>query len=223
MDEIKIIWEDEDLMIINKPANLVTTKERKNEEGTLEDYLRQIRPNLLLRNGIVHRLDKGTSGLVLVAKNETALEELKSQFKKRTVKKKYYCLVGGDVSFEGKIDLPTGRSKYEFGKFAVKEDGKPSVTKFKLISKYKKDNKVYSLLDIDLETGRTHQIRVHLSHLRWPLVGDKLYGGDNKDLIRPFLHAYQIKLIHPATKKEIVIKIDLPNDLIEILNSYEKI
>jgi 23S rRNA pseudouridine1911/1915/1917 synthase len=223
MAEIKIIWEDDNIILLNKPAGLVTTKERENEKETLEDYLKETRPNGLPRNGILHRLDKGTSGLVLTAKNEKAFDDLKNQFKLRTVKKKYYALVGGDVSFEGEINLPTGRSKYEFGKFAVNVDGKNALTKFRVIKKYKKENKIYSLLNIDLMTGRTHQIRVHLSHLRWPLVGDKLYGGDNKLIQRPFLHAYQISFMHPIDNKEMCFEIELPKDLLEALKQYEEL
>lgn len=223
MDKVKIIYEDNDVLLVEKPAFLVTTKERKNENNTLEDYLRDKFPNQLPRNGIVHRLDKGTSGLVLVAKTEVALNELKKQFKDRLVKKKYYALVGGDLSYDGTIDVPIGRSKYSFGKFAVNVDGKKARTEFKLISKYKKNNKHYSLVDIDLKTGRTHQIRVHFSYLRWPLVGDKQYGGETSDLNRPFLHAYFVSFMHPINKQKLEFNIDLANDLIKELMTYEKI
>ncbi len=223
MEKVKIIFEDEYLMLLEKPAFMVTTKEKPNEKNTLEDYLRENRNNKLARNGIVHRLDKGTSGLVLAAKTEDVLLNLKKQFKSRTIKKKYYCLVCGDVSFEGVIEVPIGRSKYSFGKFAVNVDGKDSRTEFKLISKYKKNNKIYSLLDIDLKTGRTHQIRVHLSYLRWPLVGDKQYGGETNDLNRPFLHSHRICFIHPVNKKEMMFESGLPLDLQTVLDTYEKI
>ena len=196
------------MMVVEKPPLMTTTKEKKEETGTLEDYLRKVRPNDLPRNGIMHRLDKGTSGLVMVAKNEEAFLSLKKQFKERSLTKKYYCLVGGETSFEGTIDMPIARSKYAFAKFGVSEDGKKALTKFKLIKKYKKNGKIYSLLDIDLKTGRTHQIRVHLSHLRWPLVGDKVYGGETVDgLKRPFLHAYKIVFKHPINDQEMKIEI----------------
>lgn len=224
MEEVKIIFEDDDLLVVEKPPMMTTTKEKKGEEGTLEDYIRKIRPNDLSRNGIVHRLDKGTSGLILIAKNEAALLNFKKQFKERKVVKKYYCLVGGDVSFEGKIDMPIGRSKYSFAKFGVDIDGKKALTEFKVVKKYKKDNKVYSLLEVDLKTGRTHQIRVHLNYLRWPLVGDFVYGGEKVDgLKRPFLHAYQMTFRHPVNKKEIKLEIDLASDLNELLKKYEEL
>jgi 23S rRNA pseudouridine1911/1915/1917 synthase len=223
MEEVKIIFEDKDLMVVEKPPLMTTTKEKKKEKGTLEDYLREIRPNNLPRNGIIHRLDKGTSGLIVVAKNKGAFLGLKKQFKERSLIKKYYCLVGGSVSFEGVIDMPISRSKYAFAKFGIDEDGKKAVTKFRLIKKYKREGKIYSLLEIDLKTGRTHQIRVHLSHLRWPLVGDKVYGGECVDgLKRPFLHAYQIIFKHPINNQEIKLKIELPNDLVEVLQKYEE-
>jgi len=223
MEKVKIIFEDKDIMVLEKPPLMTTTKERKGEMGTLEDYLREVRPNDLPRNGIIHRLDKGTSGLILAAKTEEAFLGLKKQFKERSLSKKYYCLVGGDASFEGTIDMPISRSKYSFAKFGVNEEGKKALTKFKLIKKYKKDGKIYSLLEVDLKTGRTHQIRVHFSHLRWPLVGDRVYGGEMVEgLKRPFLHAYKIIFEHPITGQEMRMEADLPKDLSDFLKNYEE-
>lgn len=223
MEEIKIIFEDSDILVIEKPALMTTTKEKKEEKGTLEDYLMEFKPNNLPRNGIIHRLDKGTSGLVMVAKTNEAFLGLKKQFKERSLTKKYYCLVGGDVSFEGTIDMPIARSKYAFARFGVNVDGKNALTKFRLIKKYKNEGKIYSLLEVDLKTGRTHQIRVHFSHLRWPLVGDKVYGGEKIDgFKRPFLHAYKIIFKHPISGQEIKLETELPNDLKEVLKKYEE-
>ncbi len=223
MEEIKIIFEDSDILVIEKPALMTTTKEKKEEKGTLEDYLMEVKPNNLPRNGIIHRLDKGTSGLVMVAKTKEAFLGLKTQFKERSLTKKYYCLVGGDVSFEGTIDMPIARSKYAFARFGVNVDGKNALTKFRLIKKYKNEGKIYSLLEVDLKTGRTHQIRVHFSHLRWPLVGDKVYGGEKIDgFKRPFLHAYKIIFKHPISGQEIKLETELPNDLKEVLKKYEE-
>jgi 23S rRNA pseudouridine1911/1915/1917 synthase len=223
MEKVKIVFEDQEIMVVDKPAFMVTTKERKKEINTLEDQLRETKKNKLPRNGIIHRLDKGTSGLILVAKTEKSFEELRKQFKNRTVKKRYYCLVGGDTSFEGSIEMPIGRSKYGFGKFAVNVDGKRAKTEFKLIGKYKKEGKIYSLLEVDLKTGRTHQIRVHLSYLRWPLVGDRLYGGEKISIGRPFLHAHQISFFHPITGQLMTFESELPEDLKNTINEYEKI
>jgi 23S rRNA pseudouridine1911/1915/1917 synthase len=220
--KIDIIFENEDFLVVDKPSGITTTKEKKGEMGTLEDYLREIRPNSLPRNGIIHRLDKGTSGLVVVAKNESALINLKDQFKKRTVRKKYYCLVSGETSMDGTIDWPIERSKYSFGKFGVGVDGKTAITEFKRVLKYQKNGKMYSLLIINLKTGRTHQIRVHMSHLRWPLVGDKLYGGEADILKRPFLHAFELEINDPKTGERIKFNSEMATDLKEHLKLYEE-
>lgn len=223
MDEkIKVVYEDTDLIVIDKPGGLVVTNEgRISKELTLENWLKNERFNGLERSGIVHRLDKGTSGLMLVAKTKEALDYLKRQFKNREVKKKYMALICGDLPRDGGMKVPIGRSPFGFGKFGVDPDGKGAETRFKLISKYKKNNRVYSLVDINLMTGRTHQIRVHFSNLRWPLVGDVLYGGDKIQINRPFLHSYQISFVHPNGKL-VSFESDLPPDLKEVLSGYEK-
>lgn len=223
MQKTKIIFEDDFFLIVEKKTGLTTTKERKGEGWTLEDDLKQLRPNSLFRNGIVHRLDKGTSGMVLMAKSESVLENLKKQFKDRKIIKKYICLVGGDTSIDGTINMPIGRSKFSFAKFGVNLEGKESLTEFRTIKKYKKNNKIFSLLEINLKTGRTHQIRVHMSYLNWPLVGDKLYGGDDTLIKRPFLHASFIQFKHPETGEVVSFNSDLPNDLQLVLEEYEEI
>lgn len=221
-NKIKIIFENEDFLVVDKPAGMTTTKERKNEEGTLEDYLINIRKNNLPRNGIVHRLDKGTSGVVLVAKNNESLKIFKYQFKNRLVAKKYYCLVGGATSIDGSIDWPIERSRFGFGKFGVGVDGKRALTEFKLICRYVRNNKKYSLLEVNLKTGRTHQIRVHMNYLRWPIVGDRLYGGEIDSLKRPFLHAYELIINEPNTTGKMNFISKLPSDLKKHLRLYEK-
>lgn len=221
-EKVKIIFEDENFLVANKPTGMTTTKEKKGEEGTLEDFLREIRPNDLPRNGIMHRLDKGTSGLVLMAKSDLAFKSFKNQFKLRSLTKKYYCLVGGAVVNDGSINWPIGRSKYGFGKFGVTVDGKEAITEFKLVKRYKRANKKYSLLEINLKTGRTHQIRVHLSYLKWPLVGDKLYGGEVDILNRPFLQAFYLKIRDPISGEEKIFETDLADDLKENLKIYEE-
>jgi 23S rRNA pseudouridine1911/1915/1917 synthase len=221
-EKVKIVFDNINFLVLDKPAGMVTTKEGK-DNNTLEDYLRVISPNDLPRNGIIHRLDKGTSGLLLVAKNKKTFDNFKEQFKKRTVKKKYYCLVCGEAVGDGSINLPISRSRYSFGRFGVSVDGKEALTEFKLVKKYIKDNKKYSLLEINLKTGRTHQIRVHLSHLRWPLVGDKIYKGESNGLKRPFLHAAYLEVNDPTTGKCLVFESSLPVELKKHLNLYEEI
>lgn len=221
-EKIKIIFENENYLVVDKPTGMTTTKEKKGEEGTLEDYLRTNKPNDLPRNGIMHRLDKGTSGLILVAKNDLSFKNFKNQFKSRSLTKKYYCLVGGEVVADGSINWPIGRSKYGFGKFGVTVDGKEALTEFKLVKKYKRNGKKYSLLKINLKTGRTHQIRVHLSYLKWPLVGDKLYGGEVDVLTRPFLQAFYLKIRDPVSGKEKIFETKLADDLEEHLKFYEE-
>lgn len=220
--KIKIIFENKDFLVVDKPSGMTTTKEGKNEKGTLEDCLVEERKNDLPRNGIVHRLDKGTSGLVLVAKNDKVLTNFKNQFKNRKVVKKYYCLVGGSTSMDGSIDWPIGRSKHGFGKFGVEVEGKRALTEFRLIDRYIKNNKKYSLLEINLKTGRTHQIRVHLSHLRWPLVGDSLYGGEADVLKRPFLHAHTLEISDPCNGGKLTFNSSLAAELKKHLELYEK-
>jgi 23S rRNA pseudouridine1911/1915/1917 synthase len=221
-EKVKIVFDNINFLVLNKPAGMVTTKEGK-DNNTLEDSLRVISPNDLPRNGIIHRLDKGTSGLLLVAKNKKTFNNFKEQFKKRTVKKKYYCLVCGEVVGDGSINLPISRSRYSFGRFGVSVDGKEALTEFRLIKKYIKDNKKYSLLEINLKTGRTHQIRVHLSHLRWPLVGDETYGGELNGLKGPFLHAAYLEVNDPRTGKRLIFESGLPVELKKHLNLYEEI
>lgn len=222
--EIKIIWEDEDILVLNKPAGVVTTRERStdNRNFYLEDWVKNNRPNGLPREGIVHRLDKGTSGLVVVAKTEMAMIDLKKQFKTHLTKKIYWALVEGDFPFEAEIDMPIKRSNYGFDKFGVSEDGKQAITTAKIIKKYKKDEKIYSLIEIGLKTGRTHQIRVHMSYLRWPIVGDHLYGSKTV-LGRPFLHARELSLNLPSNGERKEFRADLPEELLNHLDTYEEI
>jgi 23S rRNA pseudouridine1911/1915/1917 synthase len=230
MEEVKIIYEDDNFMVLDKPAGMVTTNENSKlkiqtsklktqnlEQLSLEDWVKNNRENNLLRQGIVHRLDKGTSGIVIVAKTEESLIDLKRQFKERKVKKRYMAMVCGNLPFSGEVDMPIARSKYSFGRFRVDESGKRAQTIFRLVEKYMIEGKMYSLVDIDLKTGRTHQIRVHFSYLGWPLLGDKTYGGLMVGLDRPFLHAYQTEINGQVFKSELAPDIKL------MLEKYETI
>ena len=221
--KVRVVFENDNFLVMEKPTGMVVTKEKRGEMNTLEDWLRKNYPNNLSRNGIIHRLDKGTSGLLLVAKNKKSFKELKDQFKNRTVKKNYYCLVSGEVVESGSINLPIGRSKRGFGKFGVSVEGKEALTEFKLVRKYIRDGKKYSFLEVSLKTGRTHQIRVHLSHLRWPLVGDEVYGGEVNGLKRPFLHAAYLAINSPESGERLVFQSNLSTDLRNHLKFYEEV
>ncbi|HOR02172.1 MAG TPA: RNA pseudouridine synthase [Candidatus Woesebacteria bacterium] len=220
LGKIKVIYKGKNYLVVDKPSGMITTKEKKGELGTLEDWVAENFPNNLPRNGIMHRLDKGTSGLVLIARNEKMWLFLKKQFKDRLVVKKYYCLVGGETSADGSINWPIARSRHSFGKFEVRVEGKEALTEFKLIKRYCRGQKKYSFLEINLKTGRTHQIRVHLSYLRWPLVGDRVYGGETEILKRPFLHAFWLEFNN--REKQVKYISELADDLKEHLKQYEE-
>jgi len=201
----KIIFENKDLLVIDKPVGMVTTIEKTKQENTLESWVKSNYNINLERSGIMHRLDKNTSGLVVVTKNKEAFDQIRKQFLKRTIQKEYLALVVGDFPFEAEINLPIGRKRgAKLGKFGVVVDGKKALTGVKLIKKYKNiEGKVVSLVKVRLYTGRTHQIRVHLSHLGWPIVGDSLYGQKTDKLFH-FLHS--AKLVLTDESKEIVVE-----------------
>ena len=228
MKDIEIIYEDKSLLVLDKPAGVVSTREKKNEKNeTVEDWLRSSFEwsKNLERNGLVHRLDRGTSGVLLVAKSREVLVKLKEQFKKREVKKKYAALVEGDLPFEGEVYAPIKRNVYVFGKWGVDTEGKEAWTKFRLLEKYEKNDKKYSLVEVDLRTGRTHQIRAHFSYLGWPLVGDKVYGGSLDLLNRPFLHAKYIGFRYPVGDKFVEFEVEMAEELknvLKVLKAYSR-
>ena len=218
-EKAEIIYNDKDVLVLNKKAGVVCTKEDYRSKETLEDWLlEKFGDNKLPRQGIVHRLDKGTSGLMVVAKNSESRKKLMTMFKKREIKKKYWALIEGDLPKGGEIKMPISRSKYVFGRFAVSDEGKEAETSFCLIKKYNFSGKIYSLIEIDLKTGRTHQIRVHFSYLKWPLVGDPTYGG--KELLglkRPFLQAKKLSFEDPKSGKRLNFESELAKDLKAVL------
>ncbi|MEX0616883.1 MAG: RluA family pseudouridine synthase [Candidatus Woykebacteria bacterium] len=212
---LKIVYEDKGILVIDKEAGLVTHPTLDHPSGTLVNavlfYLKSVPGSgESLRPGIVHRLDKGTSGLIVVAKNEKSLESLKKQFKERSVVKKYTCLVQGRVEKTfGSIDAPIGRHVVNRKKFAVDKEGREAMTKYSLISHV---GEKFDLLEAAPKTGRTHQIRVHLSHIGHPIVGDRLYGGKALGR-RQFLHASYLEFTHPKTGIRIHFESKLPPDL----------
>ncbi len=212
---LDILYEDKDLLVINKPAGLVVHPAAGHWEGTLVNALiyhfNQLSSIYPLRPGIVHRLDKDTSGLLLIAKSDKAHLQLSKQLKSREIKKDYAVIVHGRISQnEGIIDQPIGRHPKDRKKMAVvSSNGRDAVTRFKVLERFK--NNTY--LECRIETGRTHQIRVHLSNMGYPIIGDSLYGSKKDDLAaRQMLHAWKIQLAHPITFQPVKFEAQLPDD-----------
>lgn len=232
MEKPTIIFESDGYIVVNKPAGMVTTRENsklrvtsyelKDKNIYLEDWLiEKFGDNGLRRQGIAHRLDKGTSGIVMVAKTQKYLDYFLGLFKDRKIHKKYITLVCGEASFNGSVDMPIGRNLHIFGKFGVKIEGKSALTLFERITTVNYENRKFSLLKIDLKTGRTHQIRVHFAYLGWPLVSDRVYGGKMVgDLTRPFLHSCEINFVD-IEGEEVIYKSDLAGDLKDTLKLME--
>lgn len=212
--KIETVHQDDSVWVINKPSGItVNRSETTGGELTVEDWLP---PLNLPRRGIVHRLDKDTSGLLLVAKTETALTNLQAQFKNRLVKKTYLAVVHGRVEPQsGTINLPVGRNPQNRQRFMVIISGRPAVTGYQTVGNYAG----YSLLEIYPQTGRTHQIRVHFRHLQHPLAADRLYLGrkrlqqDRRWCPRLFLHSCAIFFTHPVSGAIIKLEVPLPDDL----------
>jgi 23S rRNA pseudouridine1911/1915/1917 synthase len=221
----KIIFQDNSLLVLDKPAGMVINRTGRVRRETLQDWLKgylKIRgQGIEGRAGIVHRLDKETSGLLFVAKTEKSFKDLQKQFKERRVEKRYLALVHGKVFPErGKIEVPLSRVPRERKKMGVFLGGRRAITKYKILGYYdtRKLGK-FSLLELAPETGRTHQIRVHLKFIGHPVVGDATYAGRKtarRDRVwcpRQFLHAFQIGFTHPETKKRIGFESSLASDL----------
>lgn len=236
--EIKILYEDNSLLVVDKPSGVVVNKAISQKGNfTLQDwaidYLKlpkkapekettsdeeDLSGDFYSRSGIVHRIDKETSGVLIIAKTPEAFANLQNQFKKRKVHKKYIAKVYGKFP-EGEIivDAPIGRSPRNRGKFAVVEDGKEAQTTFHLVKTYGEDGEEYSIVECEPKTGRTHQIRVHLTALGHPVVGDKLYSGkkrikrDSELFDRQNLHAQYIEFKHPETGE--VVRVASPHSI----------
>ncbi|HLZ81565.1 MAG TPA: RluA family pseudouridine synthase [Ktedonobacteraceae bacterium] len=216
---LEIVYEDEDLLVINKAAGMVVHPAPGHADDTLVNALLARYPGLQgvegLRPGIVHRLDKDTSGLIIVAKNAPAQAALIEQMKQHLVVKRYLALVEGIVSLEqGSIDAPIGRDPRHRQQMAITAAGsREARTHFRVLERFSR----HTLLLLELETGRTHQIRVHLKAIGHPIVGDPVYGSGNTrgnlSLRRQFLHAYQLKFTHPTSGKILELEAPLPEDL----------
>ena len=222
---LDIAYEDGDLIVVNKPAGMSVHPAGRDLTGTLVNALLHHCRDLsgiggIKRPGIVHRLDKETSGLLVVAKNDQVHRNLSDQFKNRTVKRKYVALVKGIVQLDnGRIDLPIARRKKNVTKMGVSfvdEKKKKAVTNYKVLKRFRG----FTMLELSLETGRTHQIRVHLSHIGSPVIGDKMYGSA-KGMKRQALHAKTLGFRHPAKKEFLEFESKLPADIEELIKTEE--
>lgn len=216
---IDIVYEDGELLVVNKPPDMVVHPAPGNYTGTLVNALLHHCKNLsgiggVSKPGIVHRIDKGTSGLLLVAKTDNAHKALSKQFKDKTIRRVYTAVVRGVIELDnGTVELPIGRSHDDRKKMAVKfEDSKDAVTRYKVLERFEDS----TMLQLVLGTGRTHQIRVHMSHIGHPIVGDEKYGY-KAGIARPALHAKTIGFIHPKTKEYMEFTSELPSDMVKLI------
>ena len=222
---LEIVYEDQDLLVVNKPAGMVVHPAPGHSDDTLVNALLAYLPALqeseeTLRPGIVHRLDKDTSGLIIVAKNARAQAALLEQMKQHAIVKRYLALVEGNVALDqGSIDAPIGRDPRHRQQMAITAVGsREARTHFKVLERYAR----HTLLLLQLETGRTHQIRLHLKAIGHPVVADSVYGSGNvfkrAPLDRQFLHAYQLRFTHPFTGEALELEAPLPADLQAVLD-----
>ena len=220
--DLDIIYEDKDILVLNKKAGIVVHPAPGHYDDTIVNALMAYTDDLsgingVKRPGIVHRLDMDTSGVLIVAKNDRSHRSLVEQFKMRETKKYYLALLKGNIPYEkGKIDAPIGRDPSSRKKMAVrKRHSKKAVSRFRI----KEEFKNYTLVEVKIETGRTHQIRVHFSYISYPVAGDKKYPNIDKKLSisRQMLHAYRLIITHPVTGEKMEFKAELPDDFSNIL------
>ena len=221
--DLNIVYEDEYLMIINKPSGLVVHPGNGNYNNTLVNGLMYYTKNLSniggdVRPGIVHRIDKDTSGLLMIAKTNQVHEILADDFKHKRIKREYIALLDGVFKGESAtIDAPIGRDPKNREKMAVVEDGKNAVTHMKVLKRYHK----YTLVSCILDTGRTHQIRVHMAYIGYPVHNDPVYAKKEATSFGQFLHSYKMNFVHPITKKEMEFVCPLPKYFQDFLNELE--
>lgn len=223
---VDVVYEDKDIIVVNKPKGMVVHPANGNPDGTLVNAILAMCKDSLsgiggeIRPGIVHRLDKDTSGLLIIAKNDEAHVKMSKQIQDRLVTKKYIALIRGVVKDdEVTIDMPIARSKVDRKKMAVDKDGKQAVTHFKVIKRYRG----YTLLEIKIDTGRTHQIRVHMAKIGYPVVGDMVYSnGKNEFGIEgQMLHAKSLEFSHPITGKKMHLEAPLPEYFTKVLEELD--
>ena len=220
--KLDIVYEDNDLMVINKPSGMVVHPGSGNTEHTLVNALMGYTNELSNNNedfrpGIVHRIDKDTSGLMIVAKNNKAHELLADGFKNKTIHREYIALVIGEITEEkGIIDAPIGRDKQDRKKMCVTDiNSKHAITHFKVLKRYQG----YTLINLKLETGRTHQIRVHMKYIGYPIFNDPVYTNHKCTSFGQFLHSSTLDFIHPLTNEHLHFECDLPKEFKEYLNT----
>ncbi len=232
--ELDIVYEDEHLLVINKPAGLVVHPAAGHAAGTLVNAVLSYAPEVenLPRAGIVHRLDKDTSGIMVVARSLIAHTSLVDQLQTRTMGREYDAVVVGTLTGGATVDAPIGRHPRERKKMAVVSSGKPAVTHYRLVERFA----AHTHIRCKLESGRTHQIRVHMAHVKHPLVGDQLYGGrmrlpkgsteDLREVLSGFnrqaLHARQLTLEHPETGEILSWEVPLPEDMVHLIEALRK-
>ena len=223
---IDVVYEDNDIIVVNKPKGMVVHPANGNPDGTLVNAVMAICKDSLsgiggeIRPGIVHRLDKDTSGLLIVAKNDKAHVNMSEQIKKHEVKKTYVALVRGVVKEnEATINMPIGRSNSDRKKMAVTKTGKNAVTHIKVLKRYDK----YTLLEINIETGRTHQIRVHLAYIGYPIIGDYIYSNGKNEfgIIGQCLHAKSLEFKHPITGEKMKLEAPLPDYFQKVIEELD--
>ncbi len=219
---IPILYEDDSLLVINKPAGIVVNRAESVKGETVQDWVEQTYHIFIEdRGGIVHRIDKETSGILLIAKTPEAFGELQRQFKERLVKKTYLAIVHGKlIPEEGEIRAPVGRLPWNRERFGIVVGGKEAVTKYKRVKTWDS----FSLVELYPETGRTHQIRVHLKYINHPIVGDYLYAGrkiardDRMWAPRVMLHAWKISFLNPTSGETLALEAPIPDDMKSILS-----
>lgn len=224
---LDIIYEDKDIIVINKPQNMVVHPAPGHYSGTVVNALLFHCKNELsgingvMRPGIVHRIDMDTSGVIVVAKNDSAHKSLALQLSEHSITRKYYCIVDGNIKEdEGTIDKPIGRSTRDRKKMAVVSDGRRAVTHYRVLERYGR----YTLIEAQLETGRTHQIRVHLASISHPLLGDTVYGSDKQPykLKGQVLHAKVLGFIHPSTGEYVEFSSPLPDYFEKLIERFRQ-
>lgn len=231
---LEIVYEDEEIIVINKPAGMVVHPGAGHQEHTLLNALLYHAPQLqeLPRAGILHRLDKDTSGLLIIAKTENSLKNLTNQLKKRTMVREYQTIVTGVLVSGGTVDEPIGRHATQRMRMAVTDAGRTAITHYRVMERYR----AHTRLKIRLETGRTHQIRVHMAYINHNVVGDPTYGGQLyipkgvtpalRDELRQFkrqaLHAFALGIIHPVTKEPMRWEVELPDDIQVLIKAFKQ-